>query len=103
MANPQKENWHDGIEIPLDKGVVYLIKCNDLLKVGITRDFNKRFKQYVTENPYELKVVGVFESDNIFLTEGMVKDYWNRQGFRFRGEWYRLPEEEIESVISYLT
>lgn len=79
---------------------VYLICANYndeiLYKIGYTRtDVNKRIKQLKTGNPYEFKIMGVFESKWGSKIEAVLHRKYKRN--RIDGEWFRLDISDVEN------
>ena len=72
---------------------LYLIKCQQLYKIGITNDIKSRLAQLSTGNPFELSVVRVFGYDNAEIVERAVHQRFSSN--RKRGEWFELDENDL--------
>lgn len=89
--------------ITLNSKWIYLLKCIEddgtiSYKIGYTNDINKRLKGLQTGNKYDISLVSKFWSDfgprlestlHIFLYE-----------YRYKREWFDLPEEVVENFIN---
>lgn len=64
--------------------MVYFIKCENYVKVGYTANMKQRFKKYVTENPFPLKVLGIINGgyDVEKKIHKQLETWWHR------GEWF---------------
>ena len=77
-----------------ESGFIYIINVGKYFKIGRAKNFVERFKCYVTENPgkpevvFCKKVANYIEAEKILLKEFSPK--------RFRGEWFKLSEIDVE-------
>jgi len=72
---------------------VYFLKCGDLVKIGTTKDLEKRKRQLATGNGKEMKFIYV-------VLGGKDVEYGYHLMFaddRIKGEWFRA--ETIERFI----
>jgi len=75
------------------KYFVYIVKCNEFYKVGVTSNLNNRVKGIQTGNPYDLELSGYFYFD----THEEARDFENDmhkalkgKNTHVRGEWFKL-------------
>ena len=78
------------------KGFIYIVKSNNLYKIGRALDIKQRTKTYRTENPFGIQVVFQKEvSDYIKIEKQLLDKFKNKQ---FRGEWFRLDKNDVKWV-----
>lgn len=77
---------------------IYLIKSNingdDLYKIGITQNINKRLKQLRTANP-DLTLLDSFETKHGNKIESTLHNLYKNK--RIDGEWFLLEELDVIS------
>lgn len=76
-----------------DIGYLYVIKCNEIYKLGFTRNADTRFAKYKTECPYPFEVIVRFKTIGVTELEYLLKKYFKPK--RVRGEWFMLTEHDI--------
>jgi hypothetical protein len=76
---------------------LYLVRCNDLVKIGITNDVEYRLRTMQTGNPYPLELILQFEYKSAMLVERVLHSKFSK--FRVRGEWFRFTDDELETVV----
>lgn len=74
------------------KGFVYLIRCNDYFKIGVSSDPCKRLCALQTSSPYKLELIRYYKHDDIYEEE----KFWHLElnSHRIRNEWFKLPKEK---------
>jgi len=107
---------------------LYIIKCNEFYKIGVSADLKLRVNQLATSNPYDLELIYSISEDY----DRIIKEYLNgfkldtrsyRNGyyqqppatrllerkihkdmerFKVRGEWYKIPDKELKALLSEL-
>ena len=76
------------------KGFIYLIESNSLYKIGRCQNPRDRIKAYKTENPFGIKVIFQKEVDDYIDKEAkLLKKFKDKN---YRGEWFKLNEEDIK-------
>jgi len=81
---------------PKQKGYIYIIKSQNLYKIGRAKNINNRTKKYITENPFEIEVVfKLFVDDCVKEEDFLLKTF---EKFWIRGEWFNLKEEDIIKI-----
>lgn len=81
-----------------NRGHIYLVRSESLYKIGRTKNVDKRFRAYSTENPYDTELVAHIEVEDCHSYErGLHEKY---KEYRERGEWFRFPDELLGEVKS---
>jgi hypothetical protein len=81
-----------------DEGYIYLIKCEEFYKIGITKNPKQRIAKYKTENPFVFKIIFFLICKNYQIKEQIIKRIFYEH--RHRGsEWFILHENEIEAIF----
>lgn len=76
---------------------VYVIRCNEFVKIGKAADTTKRIATLQASNPYPLEVVAIITHGNGHPLERELHSRFAE--FRHRGEWFRF-EGDLEAWIS---
>jgi hypothetical protein len=81
---------------------IYLLKCQDLIKIGLSKNLPKRIQQIENQIPFDIELVFSRKilSRNAYIYEKGLHDFY--QGKRVKGEWFRLTEKEIKELIQRL-
>ena len=74
-------NGRLGLDRMAEGRPVYFIGCGDFFKIGSSDDIDRRMKDIMTNNPYEIELLGTDEDEA----------FWHRvfKHRHHRGEWYR--------------
>jgi predicted GIY-YIG superfamily endonuclease len=75
---------------------VYIIKCHDLYKIGITYNLNSRFNTIQVGNPYPLEIVYSIKHPRAIELEKYLHEYFRQK--RELREWFKLDKEDIETI-----
>lgn len=75
---------------------VYLIKCNDYIKIGISEDVQSRLLYLQTGNPFRLSLLESHECKNAHSIEKKIHDELSSK--RVLGEWFSLDSGDIEWI-----
>ena len=76
--------------------MVYLIKSGNYLKIGCTKNFTNRLKNYDTCNP-DVEILGIRDGD--FTDESTLHNLCSK--YRFRDEWFVYNKELIKIFEEY--
>ncbi len=77
---------------------VYLIRCNDMYKIGFSDCPIKRLLSLQIGNPYELDLIWEDEVPNFLQIErGLHQKFESK---RVIGEWFKLDKEDVEFILS---
>lgn len=82
-------------------GFVYIIKCHDLVKVGIAASVESRLSSLQTGNPYDLEVINSFASREPALDERRLHSRFAK--YHVRGEWFRIPGRLLDRLRTLTT
>lgn len=70
------------------KGYVYFIYHAGLVKIGRTKDWQRRFRQFKTTIPFA-QVLRVEPTQDMIALEKYYHTLYKR--YRVKGEWFKLP------------
>lgn len=70
-----------------DPAFVYLVGAGEYIKIGASRDFEKRIRTIKTYCPFELEVIAVAVGG--FQTEAILHNHFAKLRVRRDGEWFR--------------
>ena len=81
-------------------GYVYIIKAeNGLYKIGKTRNIIQRLGSLFTMSPVKLTVLHTIKTNDAYHCERELHE--NYREYRSHGEWFRLPNETVQHLLSY--
>lgn len=80
-------------------GYVYLMKSNNLYKIGLTGNWEKRLKRLKTGNPNIEKVIAKRVEDCKEAESKLHKRYKSK---RESGEWFSLTDQDIKDIDAFL-
>jgi hypothetical protein len=78
------------------EGYIYLIKSQNLYKIGRAKKIKDRIRAYKTENPFGIEILLQVKVDNYIKEENMLLDMFKEK--KVRGEWFSLNEEDVELI-----
>lgn len=78
------------------QGYVYILKSDNLFKIGRTRHPKSRLKTYRTENPHGIWEVIMQEVDDYKKVEVALLKKFSAK--RKRGEWFNLNKKDIKEA-----
>lgn len=73
---------------PRKRGFVYVIKCDDFVKIGIASDVQSRLANLQCGNPHELTLLLHWPSPNALAAEQRL--HYKLWRWHHRGEWFRF-------------
>jgi hypothetical protein len=87
-----KINGRKGLYTQAEERTVYFIQCGDYIKIGVSKDPEKRRKSMETSNPYPLTLLKVDKENS--------EEYWHEvfKEFHHRGEWYKMTPEQLTDI-----
>lgn len=90
----------NGVEIDIDCDGVYFFYAESLglMKIGVSRNIAKRFRQLQQGFPAVLTVFQVIEGDDVVEKEC----HQTFAGVRVRGEWFTATPDLLEHVREYV-
>ena len=71
-------------------------KC--LIKVGLSRDINKRINNYRCDNP---SAIYISETAGVESEERKCHYFLAKNGKHYSGEWYEVPNSFFEECLKY--
>ena len=85
-------------KLPWDEGYVYLVLCGGYHKIGLAKDTDKRISGLQTSSPFEIELVKSWRCNRPDEIERILHKHYAEH--RFRGEWFKLPEEILKSLLA---
>lgn len=84
--------------------MLYIIGAdNDLYKIGISKNPDKRLKQLQTGNGNKLRIIRTFEVANESMLEKKLHNMlWQSKSILGKSEWFSLTEDTLNWLISYV-
>jgi|SRR6185369_4196111 len=80
--------------------IIYIVKCNEFYKIGITDDIRRRMIALQTGNPYELKLVKTYRAVSSF--EELIHTILTKAKQHVRGEWFQPDTASLELIMEIL-
>ena len=82
---------------------LYIMKCLEFYKIGITHNPRARESTIQSSNPTEVRLINYFELPKKLNTRRLCIEFEEsvHQSFsskKVRGEWYALDSEDIETI-----
>lgn len=68
---------------------VYLVKCQDFVKIGVSYDAKKRFEEIQSANPFTLELIAFIRGNHSM--ERQIHQMFDK--FRVHGEWFQYTNE----------
>lgn len=80
-------------------GYLYIIRIPQFnyYKIGVSTNIKNRLYSIKTNIPYEIELVALYESDDIFCDEIMMHS--NNTKHRFKGEWFKFTKRDACNAI----
>lgn len=80
--------------------MIYFIRshCKQFIKIGYTKDLDRRVKEFQTATPKKIKVLGVI--DGTTTTESSLHELFKK--YRETGEWFR-NQGDVKALQMLLT
>lgn len=98
LLNPHKEEFIIDKPIKKSPGYVYFVKCNDVVKIGRTKNLKERMEVYSVKSPFETEILHQVETDNCVRLERHFHAIFMDK--RTDGEWFRLTKQDIADIKS---
>jgi len=101
LDKPRNINTSDTVKKKNEKGYIYFIKAdNGLVKIGKTINLKDRCKNIKHNNLLETELLFAIKTNNLTKVENNLhKRYENK---RYKGEWFSLTKNDIETLKEYL-
>lgn len=95
------------VENPPEEGYVYFAYCPELyakgthhIKIGFTKDLNKRIKQLQTGNSFEIQFYKTHKSTDYKTVETKLHQKYKEK--QVRNEWFNLTLKDVDLEINIL-
>lgn len=83
------------------KSCVYLFRCLDRYKIGVSKDVNRRLAQF-RNLPFSIKLVSKSKPIlNAYVMESDLHSMCER--YRIIGEWFHLPQDMADYLSDIIT
>lgn len=80
-----------------DSGYVYFLKAdNGLIKIGRSKNLDKRLDHFTTKLPYKLKLVHQIKTNDTNKLEKHFHELYSNR--RIRGEWFDLSNDTMQEI-----
>ena len=83
---------------------LYIIKCNNFAKVGISCDLESRLKSFESFNPYNVKLVSKVKYHNkklALMCETELHKILTTKGLHEKFEWFNNFEETLTEFFAF--
>lgn len=85
----------------MKEGYIYIIKCFDYYKIGVSKTPEYRFSELKSIIPFELYLSGYFSCIDSYGVEAHIHSlFWEKW---HKGEWFKLNEEDVGEIKSLLS
>lgn len=77
---------------------IYMMRCGDFLKIGISDDPERRIKDMQTGNPIEIKMLDKIKlksRENAMTLEVGIHEHLKSLGLHVRGEWFERHAKAV--------
>jgi hypothetical protein len=75
------------------------VKNKDMVKIGISKDPNKRKSTIQTNIPYNIKIINKIKCGHPRKLEKILHQYFAK--YRKRGEWFKFNNKKIIELSNY--
>lgn len=84
-----------------NKGYVYVFKCNEYYKIGVSKNVEKRLQQLNTQRPYEVCLIykSSLIEDPYKVKKQLHKMFEDK---RISQEWFELNISDIDDISDYV-
>ena len=77
---------------------IYAIRCNEYLKIGISKNPRARLKSLQTSSPYELTMEKTYIVKDAKIAESLV--HMKLKDYHERGEWFKVSIDLVDKAVS---
>ncbi len=78
--------------------MVYLMQCEDFVKIGRSKHPSKRLQDIQVSNPFKVKLLAVVNSENDKELESELHIKYNH--LKQNGEWFSFNKDVFDSLVS---
>lgn len=79
---------------------IYVIGCNEFVKIGIAGNVRKRLSELQVGNPYPLRLYGHWKAGEAVKEEAALHALLSPH--QERGEWFKLPKAMMDRITMKL-
>lgn len=79
---------------------IYIMKCNEFYKIGMSSDIKKRLNSIQSSNPYPVSLEFNKKTSNSLSIEKQLHEIYKHKNIR--GEWFKLVDNDIKDIINYI-
>lgn len=77
---------------------LYIVRCNDAYKVGVSTLPEQRIALIRTDNYQPVQTIAIIGLPDAYRIEKEPHELFKEQGAHIRGEWFKLPEELVAAL-----
>lgn len=92
-------NAHTYDSVAGKAGTLYIVECGEFCKIGMTTDFERRFKNIEAGMPYDVKRVAIRSvplAGLAYAEAWMHKQFWP---VRAKNEWFKVSAQEAKAIF----
>jgi len=78
---------------------IYIMQCNDYIKIGVSENPWVRIKSLQTGNPYKIDLLLSFKTKNAYSEEKRFHNYFDSK--KSIGEWFKI-DDDIKHFVKNL-
>lgn len=82
-----------------NKGFIYVFKCNEFYKIGISGNVENRFQVIDKSIPFEMSV-DYKSPEFIYINKGKIEKHLHKEfkAKRIKGEWFKLNKSDLNKI-----
>jgi predicted GIY-YIG superfamily endonuclease len=81
------------------KDKLYIMQCNNYIKIGVSKNPERRIKSLQTGNPYKIKLILAIEDSAAYDLEYQFHKYYEKE--KSVGEWFEI-NDNIRNFVKNL-
>lgn len=85
-----------------DVGYLYIVRCNNYYKIGISLLPEQRINLIKTDNYQPVETIAIYKSKDIKGLEEGLHEVLAEEGFHERGEWFKLNHKHIGVLLELI-
>ena len=99
--NRKKNKNNEMPRTTISKGYVYLLRCKEYYKIGVTdNDVPKRIQSMKTGNPFLIQIIFMVKVKEPFELEKAIHTCFKSS--RMSGEWFSLDDDDLSVIIKIM-
>jgi len=81
-------------------GMIYLIRCGEFYKIGITQNVEQRLENFKTSNPHSIEMLRTWHYKPWSMVQKIERLlHHHHSPFHHQGEWFKLPNHVVEKLL----